>query len=107
MLSLQVIDGAHPSQKTIPYSRENLDWCCGDGQSFTTIAGGFAFFPEKKLSLKIVQGLSGMPDVVCFTENQKMTLHMKQMLRRENIVKHARAHYMSIIKGDTSALTNK
>ena len=49
---LQIIDGSHPELQPIPYSRENLSWCCGVGLTFTSIVKGFLFYPGKKLERK-------------------------------------------------------
>ena len=52
---IQIIDGAHPSRHPFPFSRSNLDWCCGEGTPFTTVTGGFVFWPSKKKKQKINQ----------------------------------------------------
>ena len=49
---LQIIDGYHPELQPIPYSRENLSWCCGVGLTFTSIVKGFLFYPGKNLERK-------------------------------------------------------
>jgi hypothetical protein len=39
-----IIDGSHPEMKAIYFNQENIDWCCGDGISFTNITLFFLLF---------------------------------------------------------------
>ena len=55
LLGLQIVDGCHPSLQPMPYSKDNLSWCCGDGLLFTKIASGFTLSPGKKLRKKIMK----------------------------------------------------
>jgi len=43
-----IIDGAHPEMKAIYVNQENIDWCSGNGLTFTKITHGFVFVPGMK-----------------------------------------------------------
>ena len=40
-----IIEGAHPELKAMNFSKENMDWCCGNELSFDKITYGFSFVP--------------------------------------------------------------
>ena len=49
--AIHVVDGAHTPLKTMPFSKETLDWVCGG--VFEKTAGGFAFAVGRKLRKKL------------------------------------------------------
>jgi len=53
-----IIDGAHPEMKAIFFDQENIDWCCGQGISFTKITHGFVFVPGMKRVHEMLQDKS-------------------------------------------------
>ena len=70
-----IIDGAHPEVKTMNFSQENMDWCCGKELSFDKITYGFSFVPgwnrvcemfNDDLGYHLVPGTA-----VCLTSSRK------------------------------------
>jgi hypothetical protein len=45
--------------KAIYFNQENIDWCCGNGISFTKITHGFVFVPGMKRVCEMLQDKSG------------------------------------------------
>ena len=70
-----IIDGSHPEMKAIYFNQENIDWCCGNGISFTKITHGFVFVPGMKRVREILQDKSGYKFVlgtaVCLTTSKR------------------------------------
>jgi len=66
-----IIDVAHPEMKAIYFHQENIDWCCGNGLSFTKITHGFVFVPGRNKVLEMLQDISGynlvLGTAVCLT----------------------------------------
>ena len=54
-----IIDRAHPEMKAIYFIKENVDWCCGNGISFTKITHDFVFVPGMKRLHEMLQDKSG------------------------------------------------
>ena len=87
-----IIDGAHPKMKALYFNQENIDWCCGNGLSFTKITHGFVFVPGRNRVLKMLQNKSGFnvvhENVVCLTNS---------MMKR----KRGKNYRMKIVKDTT------
>ena len=70
-----IIDGSHPEMKAIYFNQENIDWCCGDGISFTKITHGFVFVPGMKRVCEMLQDKSGYNFIprtaVCLTTSKR------------------------------------
>ena len=70
-----IIDGSHPDMKAIYFNQENIDWCCGNGISFTKITHGFVFAPGMKRVREMLQDNSGYNFVpgtaVCLTTSKR------------------------------------
>jgi hypothetical protein len=77
-LKISIIEGAHPQLQAIQFTKENIQWCCGDESQ--TKFGGFAFFPGKALSKRFLpsvgQGVNnGLMIVVCLGKNVNVSKH--------------------------------
>jgi hypothetical protein len=61
--------------KAIYFNQENIDWCCGNGISFTKITHGFVFVPGIIRVHKMLQDKSGYNAVpgtaVCLTTSKR------------------------------------
>jgi hypothetical protein len=61
--------------KAIFFSQENIDWCCGNGISFTKITHCFVFVPGMKRVHEMLQDKSGFNLVpgmaVCLTTSKR------------------------------------
>ena len=70
-----IIDGSHPEMKAIYFNQENIDWCCGNGISFTKITHGFVFVPGMKRVCEMLQDKSGYNFIpgtaVCLTTSKR------------------------------------
>jgi len=70
-----IIDGSHPEMKAIYFNQENIDWCCGNGISFTKITHGFVFVPGMKKVCEMLQykpGYNLVPGTaVCLTSSKR------------------------------------
>ena len=70
-----IIDGAHPEMRAIYFNQENIDWCCGQGISFTKIRHGFVFVPGMKRVHEMLQDKTGFNYVpgtaVCLTTSKR------------------------------------
>ena len=98
-LKISIIEGAHPQLQPIQFTKENIEWCCGDESQ--TKFGGFAFFPGKGLSKRLLhsvcQGLKyGLKIVVCLGKNVNGSKHYQE-LRRQNIVMGDVEYYRKMI----------
>jgi hypothetical protein len=71
----RIVDGAHPEMKAIFFNQENVDWCFGNGISFTKITHGFVFLPGMKRVHEMLQDKSGYKFVpgtaVCLRTSKK------------------------------------
>jgi hypothetical protein len=45
--------------KSMKFSQETIDWCCGEEISFKKITCGFAFVPGKKRVLEMLNDKAG------------------------------------------------
>ena len=75
LVEYHIIDGSHPEMKAIFFNQENIDWCCGNGISFTKITHGFVFVPGMKKVCEMLQDKSGYNLVpgtaVCLTTSKR------------------------------------
>ena len=57
-IGFRIIDGAHPHLKSIHFSLENLNWCCGRDSSFSVASDGILLFPNILQTKKIMHDWS-------------------------------------------------
>jgi hypothetical protein len=98
-LKISIIEGAHPQLQPIQFTKENIEWCCGDESQ--TKFGGFAFFPGKGLSKRLLhsvcQGLKyGLKIVVCLGKNVNICNHYPELCQ-QNIVMGDVEYYRKMI----------
>jgi hypothetical protein len=118
-----IIDGSHPEMKAIYFNQENIDWCCGDGISFTKITHGFVFVPGMKRVCEMLQDKSGYNFIpgtaVCLTTSkrkrnrgQKKAMKIVTDTTYERMLKHnvynkEKSEYVKIWKQLTDKYKNR
>jgi len=101
-LKFSVVDGAHSELKAMQFTRENIQWCCGD-ESQSTFEG-FAFFPAKGLSKRLLPQVgeavsNGLKICVCLSKNIKVPKVCGREIRRRNIVMGDVEYYRKMMSG--------
>ena len=101
-LKISIVDGAHPKLKAMQFTRENIQWCCGDKSQSTF--DGFAFFPAKGLPKRLLPQVghavtNGLKISICLSKNIKVPNVCGQEILRRNIVMGDVEYYRKMMSG--------
>ena len=100
-LIISIVDGAHPQLQALQFTKDNIRWCCGD-ETQTKIEG-FAFFPGKSLSKKLLHKIGlglhhGLKITVCLAKSCNVSIQYKEVCW-QNIVMRDVQYYWKLISG--------